>query len=75
MVVQEDGSYAGFNEQELTSQSGGKARAARLIKVLHTEQAVLSKMSAGLSLSIMPPDSIWQLDAMSYASTCLSYLR
>lgn len=30
---QEDGSYAGFDETELTSRSGGKAAAARLIKV------------------------------------------
>ena len=33
MALQEDGSYAGFDEKELTSQSGGKAQAARLIKV------------------------------------------
>lgn len=33
LFLQEDGSYAGFDEEELTSQSGGKARAARLIKV------------------------------------------
>ena len=31
--VQEDGSFAGFDDKELTSQSGGKASAARLIKV------------------------------------------
>jgi hypothetical protein len=31
--LQEDDSYAGFDEEELTSQSGGKAKAARFIKV------------------------------------------
>lgn len=31
--MQEDGSYAGFDDKELTSRSGGKAAAARLIKV------------------------------------------
>ncbi len=57
MAAQEDGSYAGFNEQELTSQSGGKARAARLIKVPYTQQAVTSKTLPGSSLSTMPPNS------------------
>lgn len=37
-VSQEHGSYAGFDETELTSRSGGKAAAARLIKVLPAVQ-------------------------------------
>ncbi|CAK0781561.1 hypothetical protein CVIRNUC_005405 [Coccomyxa viridis] len=32
ILFQEDGSFAGFDEKELTSQGGGKASAARLIK-------------------------------------------
>ena len=33
MTRQEDGSYAGFDRAELTSRSGGKADAARRIRV------------------------------------------
>ena len=33
LMLQADGSFAGFDDKELTSQSGGKASAARLIKV------------------------------------------
>ena len=72
--MQEDGSYAGFDEQELTSQSGGKARAARLIKVPYTLEAVLSKTSAGSYLSTMPVNSKWQLDALTRAPPYLSHL-
>jgi hypothetical protein len=32
---QEDGSYAGFDTEEFTSRSGGKAEAVRDIKVWH----------------------------------------
>jgi hypothetical protein len=35
MALQEDGSYAGFDPQEFTSRSGGKAAAIREIKVGH----------------------------------------
>ena len=32
-MLQEDGSYHGFDDQEFTSKSGGKAKAVKSIKV------------------------------------------
>jgi hypothetical protein len=39
LPVQEDGSYAGFDAEEFTSRSGGKAEAVRDIKVRQQTQA------------------------------------
>lgn len=36
ILYNEDGSYSGFDAEELTSQSGGKAAAVRLIKATHS---------------------------------------
>jgi phosphoserine phosphatase len=35
LLLQDDGSYAGFDAEEFTSRSGGKAEAVRDIKVGH----------------------------------------
>ena len=44
---QEDGAYAGFDRAELTSRSGGKADAARQIRVRALTRSIFLSLEAG----------------------------
>ena len=49
-MVQEDGSYSGFDEQEFTSRSGGKCKAIMHIKV--TPMASMSDYNLGIGIDM-----------------------